>query len=229
VTESLKPYGVTSRGVTASDVERAADSLLRAGERPTIEKIRQKLGTGSPNTVNPLLDAWWKKLSARLDAGPAALHRLPESVAHIAEALWMQALDEGRRRAAQEQHATIRALATDKQTLEVRSHVLSLRENELESRLRDREQRQAALEAQLQDLTTLLSKEQATRDAQARRIGDLERQLLVHAHSFASKPSRSKVQRTSKAHPRRPRPKRATKRGRPAEPTPRKKTSRQES
>jgi hypothetical protein len=229
VTEAPHRYGQAHRGVSAGEVERAADALLRTGERPTIEKVREKLGSGSPNTINPLLDAWWRRLSARLDAGPAALHRLPESVAHAAEALWMQALDEGRRRAAQEQHATIRALATDKQTLEVRSHVLSLRENELESRLRDREQRQAALEAQLQDLTTLLSKEQATRDAQARRIGDLERQLLVHAHSFASKPSRSKVQRTSKAHPRRPRPKRATKRGRPAEPTPRKKTSRQES
>jgi len=42
----------------------------------------------------------------------------------------MQALDEGRRRAAQEQHATTRAVATDKQTLEVRSQVLSLRERE---------------------------------------------------------------------------------------------------
>jgi hypothetical protein len=116
----------------------------------TIEKVREQLGSGSPNTINPLLDAWWKRLSARLDAGPAALHRLPESVAHAAEALWMHALGEGRRRAAQEQHATTRALATDKQTLEVRSHVLSLRESELESRLRDREQRQTALEAQLQ-------------------------------------------------------------------------------
>jgi len=112
-------------GVSAGDVERAADALLRAGERPTIEKVREKLGTGSPNTIHPLLDAWWKRLSARLDAGPAALHRLPESVAHAAEALWMQALDEGRRRAALEQHATTRALATDKQTVEVRSHVLS--------------------------------------------------------------------------------------------------------
>jgi septal ring factor EnvC (AmiA/AmiB activator) len=223
VTEAPHRYGQAPRGVSAGDVERAADALLRAGERPTIERVREKLGSGSPNTINPLLDAWWKRLSARLDSGPAALHRLPEPVAHAAEALWMQALDEGRRRAAQEKHATTRALATDKQTLEVRSHVLSLRENELESRLRDREQRQAALEAQLQVLTTLLSKEQATRDAQARRIGDLEQQLLGHAHSFASKPSRSKVERTSKAHPRRPRPKRATKRGRPAKPTPRKK------
>jgi hypothetical protein len=60
-------------------VERAADSLLRSGERPTIDKIRQKLGKGSPNTINPLLDAWWKRLGNRLDSGPAAFHRLPES------------------------------------------------------------------------------------------------------------------------------------------------------
>ncbi|HEY3655218.1 MAG TPA: DNA-binding protein [Steroidobacteraceae bacterium] len=194
MTETLKPYGVTSRGVSAGDVERAADTLLRAGERPTIEKVREKLGTGSPNTINPLLDAWWKRLSARLDAGPAALHRLPESVAHAAEALWMQALDHGRRRAAQEQHATARALAANKQTLEVRSHVLSLREGELESRLRDREQRQAALEAQLQDLAILLKKEQATRAAQARRITALEDQLLVRGQPPTQRPTRAKTQ-----------------------------------
>ena len=200
-TKAPNRFGSPSRGVSAGDVERAADALLRAGERPTIEKVREKLGTGSPNTINPLLDAWWKRLSARLDAGPAALHRLPESVAHAAEALWMQALDEGRRRAAQEQHATNRALAADKQTFEVRSHVLSLREGELESRLRDREQRQAALEAQFQGLTTLLRKEQATRDAQAKRIADLERQLLAQVPPWASKQSRSPGQRKGKAQP----------------------------
>ena len=102
-----RPDGDPARGVSASDVNHAADSLLRAGDRPTIEKIRLKLGKGSPNTINPLLDAWWKTLSARLDSGPAALHRLPESVAHIAEALWMQALEEGKRRALLEQRAAL--------------------------------------------------------------------------------------------------------------------------
>jgi hypothetical protein len=195
VTEVPPRYGQAPRGVSASDVERAADALLRSGERPTIEKVREKLGTGSPNTINPLLDAWWKRLAARLDAGPAALHRLPESVAHAAEALWMQAVDEGRRRAAQEHHVTTRALATDKQTLEVRSHVLSLRESELESRLRDREQRQAALETQLRDLTTLLRKEQATREAQARRISALESELFAR-HQPTAKARRPKAKRT---------------------------------
>lgn len=170
-------YGPPRRGITASDVEHAADSLLRAGERPTIARVRAKLGTGSPNTINPLLDAWWTRLGRRLDAGPAALHRLPESVAMVAEALWLQALEEGRRRAAQEQRSTTRVLANDKQQLEVRSHVLSLREGELESRLKTREREHALLESQLRQLTTLLRKEQATRESQARRIVALEAEL----------------------------------------------------
>src|SRR5580692_11838695 len=112
----------SSRGVTSTDVERAADALLRVGQRPTFEKIRATLGGGSPNTINPLLDGWWKRLSARLDAGPAALHRLPESVAHAAEALWMQALDEGRRRAEQEISRQVRDAARTTNDLDVRSH-----------------------------------------------------------------------------------------------------------
>jgi Plasmid replication region DNA-binding N-term len=88
--------------------------------RPTIDKVRTKIGKGSPNTINPMLDAWWKTLSARLDSGPAALHRLPETVAHIAEALWMQALEEGKRRVLMEQRDSTRLAEMDKQRLELR-------------------------------------------------------------------------------------------------------------
>ena len=66
--------GASTGGITAADVDRAADALLRAGQRPTIEKVRLEIGRGSPNTINPLLDAWWSRLAGRLDAGPAALH-----------------------------------------------------------------------------------------------------------------------------------------------------------
>ena len=89
------------------------------------------IGRGSPNTINPLLDAWWKRLAGRLDAGPAALHRLPEPVLLAAEGLWMQTLDEARRRAAAEQGSRKASLAKDRQDLEVRSHVMSIRESEL--------------------------------------------------------------------------------------------------
>jgi hypothetical protein len=156
--------GPTPRGVTQSDVSHAADSLLRAGERPTIDKVRAKIGRGSPNTINPMLDAWWKTLSARLDSGPAALHRLPESVAHIAEALWVQALEEGKRRALLEQRDSARLAEHDKQRLEVRSHVLTLREGELDSRLRDRERTIEELTLRLRELSGALRKEQVTRE-----------------------------------------------------------------
>jgi len=122
--------GPPSRDITPRDVELAADALLRAGERPTIERVREKIDRGSPNTINPILDAWWKRLASRLDAGPVALHRLPETVAHVAEALWMQALDEARRRADQEFSREARSALSAKQDLEVRSHVLTLREGE---------------------------------------------------------------------------------------------------
>jgi hypothetical protein len=162
--------GPPSRGVSQSDVSHAADSLLRAGERPTIDKVRAKIGKGSPNTINPLLDAWWKTLSARLDSGPAALHRLPETVAHIAEALWMQALEEAKRRASLEQRDSARVTELDKQRLEVRSHVLTLREGELDSRLHDRDRTIEELNLRLRELTGLLRKEQVTRELLSRQL-----------------------------------------------------------
>jgi hypothetical protein len=170
---STHSRGITSPaagGITALDVDRAADALLRTGERPTIEKVRAKIGRGSPNTINPLLDAWWSRLAGRLDAGPAALHRLPEPVLLAAEGLWLQALDDARRRAALEQGSTRKSLARDRQDLELRSHVLAIRESELADRLKQSESRAAKLELEVEALTTLLRNEQASRAAAERRL-----------------------------------------------------------
>jgi hypothetical protein len=173
-TSPPRPLGPPPRGITQSDIAHAADTLLRSGERPTIEKIRAKIGKGSPNTINPMLDAWWKTLSARLDSGPAALHRLPEAVAHVAEALWMQALEEGRRRAHAELKTSERTASDTQQNLEVRSHVLTLREGELDSRLRDRDRTINDLNLRLRELTGLLRKEQAARESMSLRIAELQ-------------------------------------------------------
>jgi hypothetical protein len=179
MSDTPKAYGARG-GVTFGDVSQAADALFRERQRPTVERVREKIGGGSPNTIGPLLDQWWETAAARLEAGPAAFHRLPQGVAHICEALWLQALEEARTHAAREQHSAGRKLATDQQQIELRSHVLTLREGELESRLRDRERDKAALEEQLRNLAPLLRHEQATREAQARRIAELEAQLEAH-------------------------------------------------
>lgn len=187
-----------TRGITGADIDRAADALLREGERPTIERIRARLGRGSPNTINPLLDAWWKRLAGRLDAGPAALHRLPESVLHAAEGLWMTALDDARRRATTEQGSSRTALARDRQELEIRSHVLSIRESELTSRLQDRDRRIAQLELELQTLVTVLRKEQASRAAADRRLAEIHDELQKALASAGRRRGSAPVKRGTK-------------------------------
>ena len=214
MTETPPPYGSHTRGVTQADVSQAADALLRAGQRPTVERIRAAIGSGSPNTIGPLLDRWWNGLAGRLDAGPAAFHRLPESVAHVAEALWMQALEEGRRRALIEQRLTDRAIALDKERLALRTHVLTLREGEMQARLQDRDRSISELESRVQMLTGMLQKEQASRDAVARRLSVVETELSAVRQMRISPPKRTTgtMRRKIAARPLRPNGQRAAKR-----------------
>ena len=197
--QSTRPpqQATDSRGITSTDVDRAADALLREGERPTIEKVRLKIGRGSPNTINPLLDTWWSRLAGRLDAGPAALHRLPEPVLLAAEGLWMQTLDEARRRVAAEQGSGKASLARDRQDLEVRSHILAIREGELTSRLQDRDRRIAQLELELQTLVALLRKEQASRAAVDRRLAEVQDELQKALASRGRRRSATPVKRNA--------------------------------
>jgi hypothetical protein len=84
--------------ITALDVQRAADALLRQGTKPSVASLREQLGGGSPNTITPLLAKYWETLGARLEAGPESLERVPESLARVTELLWRRALDEARER-----------------------------------------------------------------------------------------------------------------------------------
>lgn len=64
-------------GITYDQVAAAAETLQARGERPTIDAIRQYLGTGSPNTVNRYLSQWKDKQPAVVAAPiemPAAIH-----------------------------------------------------------------------------------------------------------------------------------------------------------
>ncbi|SPA42642.1 conserved hypothetical protein [Cupriavidus taiwanensis] len=87
-----------SRGITRDDVWQAADSLLKAGQRPTIERIRLRLGRGSPNTVSPHLDTWFAALGGRIQdpQGCAPAPGCPEPVTEAARYLWEAALQSAR-------------------------------------------------------------------------------------------------------------------------------------
>lgn len=92
------------RGVQLEEVVEAADALLARGLKPTIERVRQHLGGGSPNTVSPLLDVWFERLSARVagvavpteDDLPANLRSAWNHAKHEALTLATQMLQEDR-------------------------------------------------------------------------------------------------------------------------------------
>ncbi|WP_426780432.1 DNA-binding protein [Pseudomonas aeruginosa] len=77
-------------GVPETDVFAAADAVLARGERPTVERVRQELGRGSPARVGGLLDQWWTRLAERLN-GETRLPALPSEVSQAFVAIWQQA------------------------------------------------------------------------------------------------------------------------------------------
>ncbi|MGC7403278.1 DNA-binding protein [Pandoraea pneumonica] len=167
------------RGISEQDVWSAADTLLMAGQRPTIERIRQQLGRGSPNTVSPYLDAWFAGLGARLQGvmpgmpGMAGLPEgvaMPESVARAAMDLWARALQEGRDALAEEAAA--------------RRAVLDAREAELAAEREALEQARAVLHERVASAEVAAADARQARDeaqAQARRA----EALLIDAQADA--------------------------------------------
>lgn len=97
------------KGITQEQVNDAADALVAVGERPTVERVRAHLGTGSPNTVMRMLDVWRGSLAQRL----REIIQLPDVPAEAGQAfseLWRLAVTHAERLA----HA---ALTEERQAL----------------------------------------------------------------------------------------------------------------
>ncbi|VVE28692.1 DNA-binding protein [Pandoraea terrigena] len=186
------------RGISEHDVWTAADTLLMAGQRPTIERIRQQLGRGSPNTVSPYLDAWFAGLGARLQGTSAAAPGLPdgvtmpESVARAALDLWALALSEGRAALAADEAARRAVLdardaelVADREALEQARAVLHERITSAETAAADARQAREEAQAQARRAEALLIEAQADAVAsrQALSVARERTQALQEEHA----------------------------------------------
>lgn len=107
------------RGITQEQVDTAADALLQLGERATVEKVRASLGTGSPNTVTRMLDAWRQGLAERLRK-VSELPELPDEVGAAMTSTWALALQHARTRTQHEVEAEREALEHSRTALDAR-------------------------------------------------------------------------------------------------------------
>ena len=117
----------STRGVQQEDVWAAADALIAAGERPTIERVRLKIGRGSPNTVSPMLEAWFATLGRRLRvalSGTQAEYGAPKELRQALDKVWATAVASARDEAD-------RALEPEREGLSKQSLELDIARKEL--------------------------------------------------------------------------------------------------
>lgn len=173
-----------AKGITQAQVDTAADALVFAGERPTVDRIRAFLGTGSPNTVTRLLETWWQSLGARLTAqqARAVLPGVPEPVAVLATQLWDAALQAAQAEAAHACSAQMDAIDAQATQLEVDRKALDDRIEALNHAAQAADQARLLAEARLAEAQQLVQHQIAQiqdltqqRNAARARIEELER------------------------------------------------------
>lgn len=171
------------RGITQGQVNAAADAILGAGENPTVEKVRAKLGTGSPNTVTRMLEVWRGHLGERLRE-LSALPDLPAPVGQAMMTLWQLATEHAHqaiaRRFAEERaglEAARSALATERQDWAARLKAAETEQARTHAAKDLAEHACATLDAQLQDSHALRADLAQQRDRLQVRCDQLSTEL----------------------------------------------------
>ncbi|MDE2225468.1 MAG: DNA-binding protein [Xanthomonadaceae bacterium] len=159
------------KGITELQVHTAADALVAAGERPTVERIRAHLGTGSPNTVTRLLDSWWQALGARLTAqhAVASIPDAPSEIAALAGQWWARACQQAREVVEADVTGVRMQLANDRVDLDRDRELFQQTQTGLEHALTQAQQAETAMAARLADVQRLV-------EQQANQLADLTQQ-----------------------------------------------------
>jgi len=158
----------SSRGIQEPQVWAAADQLLAEGLRPTIERVRQKIGRGSPNTVSPMLERWFATLGKRLGNGSGAAaqspttNAMPPALLQVAHQLWDAARAQAAKAQAQQAEALRREIELKAAGLEDQQAQLRQREvafehtrGSLESALASSRQALESVKGQLSEASRL--------------------------------------------------------------------------
>lgn len=180
----------STRGVQQEDVWGAADLLIAEGLRPTIERVRQKIGRGSPNTVSPMLEGWFATLGPRLGVSHerkrAAGEGWPEPVQQAIMQLWDSAQSSAREAAQRDLQSAQSTLDAERATLAAQQQVLLKKEHDLSAKLLAADELLAVMRGQVGDLTgrlkqadSKLAKQDDDLRALRLRLADLENLRLT--------------------------------------------------
>lgn len=171
----------STKGVQQEDVWAAADSLIADGLRPTIERVRQKIGRGSPNTVSPMLEAWFATLAARLGVNTLqdAPATIPKTLKEAVEDVWKMALSSGREEAEQQMSQVRTDLSQAKEILLARERYLEQQDQVRAAKHQALEQMLCAAETNVQEALTRLSQAETQTSRREVEIEGLRGRLTI--------------------------------------------------
>jgi uncharacterized coiled-coil protein SlyX len=175
----------------------AADAILKAGRRPTIEAIRQHLGAGSQTTLMAYLNDWYGELAERLAAAETPLAGMPGEASQLLQQLWRVASKAGRSSALESDgkvDVAQRMLEAERDGLAAQNKALETLNDELKSQRRN-------IERLLTDTRALLNRREAElgeeRASRAEAEQNLARAMLDIEVLRARQPSRVPTRRPS--------------------------------
>ncbi|TAL65862.1 MAG: DNA-binding protein [Burkholderiaceae bacterium] len=180
-------------GVSQEQIDATADALLLEQKRPTVDRIRAHLGTGSPNTIGPMLDNWFRSLGARVadiappdPAGPVdpsaperprPVDGTPLAVRQAVRSIWDASLLEARQAAQKELHDEIARVAGLQKALEDEQMALEASRSALLENARQSTIRAEQLAEQLRTAQERLGRAEAVAAEQQERGEQLRTQL----------------------------------------------------
>lgn len=179
-------------GISFEQVAAAADALVGEGQQPTIRAIRERLGTGSPNTVHRHLVAWREARPVAAAAMPALSSALTMAIAADIERAAAQARSEIEGRLVQAQGEAAE-LAGVGEVIEAELDSLGERVSVL---TRERDTLAGKAEQQAADLVDLVQRvEREQQAAESARVDLATARLKVEGQAERQKEQAAEIER----------------------------------
>ncbi|NLY63887.1 MAG: hypothetical protein GX070_02885 [Alcaligenaceae bacterium] len=170
----------TGRGIQQEDVWQAADALLQEGLRPTIERIRLKIGRGSPNTISPMLENWFSILGQRINGKGFAQEnpvQVPEPVDTLIRDAWAQALEKAQEIANETVVRQVEDNRNFRQALEAERQEFEQNRALHQAAMQEQEKLLSNMTLQINELKILLAKSNQDKETKGREINQLKIQI----------------------------------------------------
>ena len=159
-------------GVTYHDIAKAAEAIKHQHQEPTVDRVREHLGTGSKSTIAPLLKRW------RSDSGEAAdISGLPNDLVEVVKSLHervQQLADHRIEQARQEFKASNDELRKELTKASNTIAQLNARQQDLENQIERQNKEKGEIEKSLEDARISLVKAESQRNEAVARTAELK-------------------------------------------------------